>query len=175
MIEIKVQSDGITAALQSLLLKLHDLSPVMKEISGIMMRAVEDNFRDGGRPEWEKSKRVKKHGGQTLIKTTRLVTSIKPKSSSTQAIVSTNCVYAAIHQFGGTITTNPYRRTLAFTDEGRFRSKKASANRGKTGAVRVAFANYGSRTFTMPARPFLSMTEGDMADVMTTITKYLTI
>ena len=172
MITIKIQRDDLTATLQNLRRKLKDMSPVMRYISVLMKRAVEDNFAAQGRPRWKPSQRVLKKGGQTLQKSGRLAASIVGSHSRTQARVGTNVVYAAIHQFGGPVTTSAYTRTLAFHKKGGFMSR-AAASRKKTGAVRVAFASYAARTFNMPARPFLDMTETDMDGVMAAISKYL--
>ena len=64
--------------------------------------------------------------------------------------VGTNVNYAAIHEYGGVI--KPTTRILAFGKKGRFISRK-KAGRMKTGAVRIAVAQYKERK--MPARPFV--------------------
>jgi len=171
-ISIKIENDGISQALATLQAKLKNLSPVMRQIAGIMRGAVEDNFAAQGRPAWKPSGRALKHGGKTLQDTGRLAKSITSRNTATEAIVGTNVVYAAIHQFGGTITQPPHTQTLAFKNKGGFLSHKAAMKR-KT-AINVAFANYGARTFQMPARPFLSLTDMDMANVTAAIQQYLT-
>ena len=172
MMKFEIKQDTVSAFLAALREKLKDLSPAMQQVAGIMHSAVEDNFAAQGRPAWKPSKRVLKKGGRTLQDTGRLASSIRPSHTKTDAIVGTNVIYAAIHQFGGKVTKPASRRTLAFKSTGGFMSRKA-AGRRKTGATRVAFANYSDRTFTIPARPFLSLTDGDWADVKTKITEYL--
>lgn len=172
MIEIRVQSDTISGLLASLQSKLKDLSPVMRQIAGIMHGAVEDNFAAQGRPAWKPSARALKQGGKTLQDTGRLAKSITRSHDKTRAMVGTNVIYAAIHQFGGTIEHKARTMTLAFKNKGGFMSR-AAAGRQKT-AVRVAFAHYAARTTQMPARPFLSMTDADMGKVQNKIMEYLT-
>lgn len=174
MIKIEIKDDTFTPFLKQLRAKLGDLSPLMREIAGVMRGAVEDNFRDQGRPEWKASERAKKQGGKTLQDTGRLAASIGKgtRSNKTEAIVGTNVVYAAVHQFGGSVTIPAHTRTLAFKEKGGFMSRR-QAGRRKAGAIRVAFANYAARTFKMPERPFLSMTDADYTKVQAKIQEYL--
>lgn len=172
MIRITIKNDTLTATLKNLHNRLKDMSPVMRVIALLMKNAVEDNFEAQGRPRWKPSQRVLKKGGQTLQKSGRLATSIKESNTRKQARVGTNVKYAAIHQFGGPITQPAHTQTLAFKKTGGFMGRSA-ASRKRTGAVRVAFANYAARTINMPARPFLDLTEGDMDMITEKISKYL--
>ena len=109
-IEIKVDNEEIMKALKKLSEKTNNLRPVMKNIAGIMMDSVEENFAQQGRPKWKDlaevtKKQRKKEGkwpGMILQKSQGgLVDSISSDYGDDYAIVGTNKKYAAIHQFGG--------------------------------------------------------------------------
>jgi phage virion morphogenesis protein len=101
MIEIRIDDRGVHAMLRELQRRGVNLSPVMRQIAGIMLDAVEENFEQEGRPRWQRSKRAEKVGGKTLQKSGQLAASISQKYDARSARVGTNKVYAAIHQFGG--------------------------------------------------------------------------
>ncbi|MEW5821690.1 MAG: phage virion morphogenesis protein [Cyanobacteriota bacterium] len=109
-IEIKVDNAEILKALKRLSEKTQNLRPVMKNIAGIMMDSVEENFAQQGRPKWKDlaevtKKQRRKEGkwpGMILQKSQGgLVDSISSDYGDDYAIVGTNKKYAAIHQFGG--------------------------------------------------------------------------
>ena len=109
-IEIKVDNAEVLKALKRLSEKTQNLRPVMRNIAGIMMDSVEENFAQQGRPKWKDlaestKKQRKKEGkwpGMILQKSQGgLVDSISSEHGDDYAIVGTNKKYAAIHQFGG--------------------------------------------------------------------------
>src|SRR3989339_368312 len=109
-IEIKVDNQEILKALKRLSEKTKNLRPVMRNIAGIMMDSVEENFAQQGRPKWKDlaevtKKQRKKEGkwpGMILQKSQGgLADSISSDYGDDYAIVGTNKKYAAIHQFGG--------------------------------------------------------------------------
>jgi phage virion morphogenesis protein len=158
-IEIAVQNDEITGVLQRLQARLHDLTPVMRSISGIMLDAVEENFAQEGRPRWKPSISATKRGGKTLQKSGRLAASISRRWSANTAQVGTNVVYAAIHQFGG--KTKPHVIKA--------KNKQALFWPGARHPVK-AINHPGS---VIPARPFLSLTDEDLDDIRAKILEYL--
>lgn len=126
MIEIRFDETRLTEQFARLIAGVQNASPLMRIISGDMMDEVEDNFKQQGRPKWlglsrstlegrvlkrasKKGKtlkdgRVSKSvatGSKILIDSGQLVSSIHERNTNSSAIVSTNKVYAAIHQFGG--------------------------------------------------------------------------
>ena len=123
-IEIKIDNKELNQVLGKLFEKTTDLRPLMKNIAGIMADAVEENFKQEGRPEWAKLKdstiklRTQKGywSGKILQMRGELAASITSEYSENSAIVGTNKTYAAIHQFGGnagrnkkvTISARPY-------------------------------------------------------------------
>jgi len=131
--------------LQKLVSKTENLRPLMKNIAGIMMDSVEENFEKEGRPEkWQgiaKStiKQRTKKGywpGRILQVRGELAASITSKYDENSALVGTNKVYAAIHQFGG--------------DAGR--NKKVE----------------------IPVRPYLKLGETEKTEIIHEIQNYLT-
>ena len=130
MITIKIDSEQLQKELTALIQKAVDRRPLMKNIAGIMHNAVEENFAQEGRPKWvplgQKTiiARQKKGywPGQILQQTGKLAASISSYSDNDQAVVGTNVVYAAIHQFGGKAGRGgkvniPARPYLQLTDE----------------------------------------------------------
>jgi len=141
-IEIKIDNKEIQELLK-LAGKTENLRPLMKNIAGIMMDSVEENFEQEGRPKWEKlspvtiKSRTKKgyYPGKILQMRGELAASITSKYDDNSALVGTSKVYAAIHQFGG--------------DAGR--NKKVE----------------------IPARPFLSLSDEDINKIKDETLKYL--
>lgn len=153
MIEAQLSYRPLLDALNQAARQMTDTLPLMRQVAGIMMAAVEDNFAAQGRPRWQdlhpgtKAARAKegKWPGQILQRSGRLASSIVQQHSARQAVVGSNVVYAAIQHFGG--RTKPHlikpktKRALSF------------------GGIVVRQVNHpGSR---IPARPFLSLTEQD--------------
>lgn len=186
MIEISIQTDQLEATLRRILDAVANASPVMGQISHIMWDAVEENFRQEGRPHWlglapstlqarvgnelEKKRGIHKTGawslkvGQRVARSVkilqasgRLASSIIPSNDSTSATVGTNVIYAAIQNFGG--ETKPHvivprnARALRF------------------GGIFAKRVNHpGSK---IPARPFLTITDGDGVAIEEAMVNYL--
>jgi phage gpG-like protein len=125
-----------------------------------MMRSIELNFQEGGRPErWvdlqpgtkEARRKQGTWPGQILVRSAGgLAASFQGDWDNDQATAGTNKAYAAIQNFGG--TTRPhvikprFKRALAF------------------GGVVVRQVNHpGSR---IPARRFMNLTDQDMQDML---------
>lgn len=186
MIEISIQTDEMEAALRRILDAVANASPVMGEISHIMWDAVEENFRQEGRPHWlglapstlqarvggelGKKRGIQKSGawslkvGQRVARSVkilqasgRLASSITPSHDATSATVGTNVIYAAIQNFGG--QTSPHTIVP--------RNGKAL----RFGGVFAKRVNHpGSK---IPARPFLTITAGDGVAIEEAMANYL--
>lgn len=130
-IEIKVDNAEILKVLKRLSEKTQNLRPIMRNIAGIMMDSVEENFAQQGRPKWKDladvtKKQRKKEGkwpGMILQKSQGgLADSISSEYGDDYAVVGTNKKYAAIHQFGGPAGRGkkvniPARPYLALSDD----------------------------------------------------------
>ena len=71
---------------------------LMRRLSETMHKGVRDNFRAGDRPKWLG---LKYRNGKPLNDTGALRNSFSTFSDNDTALVGTNLVYAAIHNFGG--------------------------------------------------------------------------
>ncbi len=69
---------------------------LMRKLSETMRAAVNTNFRQGGRPKWLG---LKYRNGKPLVDGGRLRDSVVAYSDNDTALVGTNMVYAAIHNF----------------------------------------------------------------------------
>jgi phage gpG-like protein len=135
---------------------------VLKLIGERVIRSVNKNFREGGRPDkWKQSKRAQlKHRskkdkklreGKTLIDTGMLMRSIHYEVIGTNEVeVGTNIDYAKIHNEGGKITkTEPvksHKRTITSSKGTRDITVKAHSR---------------SISITIPERRFLLIQKDD--------------
>lgn len=125
-VSVTIDDSQLQAALQRLEYAGVDLSPAMRKIAGALEKITEDNLEAEGRPRWKPlaestkhgrlggSKAYKKNGElsaaaqrrkdagfRILQHTGQLASSVTTDYDSNQAVVGSNKVYAAIHQFGG--------------------------------------------------------------------------
>lgn len=160
MIEAKLEYQPLLKALRRAADEMGNARPLMRSVAGIMLRAVEDNFEQEGRPKWKdlhpgtKMARAKESTwpGKILQRSGGLASSIQQRFNEREAVVGTNKVYAAIQQFGG--KTKPHvikartKRALSF------------------GGIVVRSVNHPGSN--IPARPYLRLTPGDLRDIMLT-------
>jgi phage virion morphogenesis protein len=158
LIDIDIPFAPVVRALREIISQLGDRRELMASLAGIMHRAVEDNFAEGGRPHWQalhpgtiaSRRKAGTWPGQILVRSGQLAASVQDSFDNDQAVVGSNKVYAAIQQFGG--QTRPHVIKA--------RNKKALA----FGGVVVRQVKHpGSK---IPARPFLSLTEQDGQDLV---------
>lgn len=113
-ITLKSNSKAIFEAIGRIGARVKNLKPIMREIAYIMQRSVESNFDTEGKSggeKWQawgddyKKLREKMGYGNGKILTLRgdLRKSFVREATSKGAIVGTNKVYAAIHNFGGPV------------------------------------------------------------------------
>lgn len=96
--------------------------------------------------------------GKILQRTGQLKDSVISQADDTTATVSTNLIYAAIHQYGGWIHRSSLKTYLRKKREG----KEAS------------FDKLRMTSFYIPARPFMKLNEGDLNKIKNSIVKKLT-
>jgi phage virion morphogenesis protein len=146
-ITITVDDASTAAILGQLAALMDDMTPVMDEIGGHLVASTQMRFEDGSGPggiAWKPSLRVLLQGGQTLVDSGRLKASLTHDAGPKSVTVGTNAVYAAIHQFGGTI---------------RAKTAKGLRFKGADGGFRRL------PQVVMPARPFLGFDAEDRAAV----------
>lgn len=92
---------------------------LMRRLAGTMNTAVHKNFAQAGRPKWLG---LAYRSGKPLVDTGHLRNSINQLYDNDTALVGTNVVYAAIHNFGGMAGRNrkvniPARPFLTLSNE----------------------------------------------------------
>lgn len=104
MTRIEVVTDTITPALERLARANTDFTPLMREISGALLDAVEENFAREGRPAWVPLSPVtiaqRGNDGPILQRSGQLAASVTADHDATSAVVGTNKVYGPTLQFG---------------------------------------------------------------------------
>lgn len=150
---VQVKIEGDKSALLKELARLSSVnaSAALKNISEGLRTSTMERFRSERAPDgtkWTASKRAEQDGGKTLTRTTMLKQSVRSLSTSSVAAVGTNDIRAATHQFGeeGRVISARKKKNLAFKIGNRWISAKKV-------------------TITIPARPFLGISEEDVADI----------
>ncbi|KLU16276.1 phage virion morphogenesis protein [Xenorhabdus griffiniae] len=171
MFRIDIDLTEFQKAMQQLTDGLGDRTPMMRQIAATMADAVEENFKQQGRPAWlgwSPAYAKKRAGGKILQHTGRLAGSIQQFSDNDEALVGTNVIYARIHQEGGTINM-PARSQRAHyrrkNGQSRF-SSKAKADHSQWNTL-------PAYKIQMPARPFLTLTDSDAGQIQTILERYL--
>lgn len=141
---------------EKLLKRMEKLARLRKAEAGRAMAealrtAAVERFGTQKSPEgkrWKTSIRAKAEGGKTLTKTAYLKNSIRSEADEKGFAVGTNVIYAATHQLGDT------GRTI--------RPRKAKALRFQVNGKWVSAKQV---TVSIPARPFLGISEEDEAEL----------
>lgn len=152
-IKVNIDDSDVKNALNNLIKRVSDLSPVMRHASVRMLQDVEETFKTEGKnlgQKWEPLKpstvKIRTKNRYTPIKILSmrgdLGASLTSRSDAVGASVSTNSKYGAYHNFGfsGRVSVKSHSR----------RSKS-----GKTYSVR-AF----SRQMDVKARKFMALSDG---------------
>ena len=174
MINITVDDAEVKNLLQDLANNKAKLQGVMRVCGLIMKREVERNFDAQGRPEkWaplapstiQKRKKEGHWPGKILVEHGQLVSSITMQATQTQAIVGTNKVYAAIHQFGGVISHAMTQAVIHFRHYKRGKHKgKTLFSTPKKATMAMKVTKSGGKV-TIPARPFMVLTAQGIAEI----------
>lgn len=161
MASISIRVEGNVAKLLS---RMRDFSEVDKKglnetLAEGLRESTLERFKKGRGPSgkrWKTSIRAAERGGKTLIDTAQLRNSVKSASDASGFAVGTNVVYAATHQIGDPKRTIRARtaKGLRFRVNGRFVTKKQ---------VQVS----------IPARPFLGVSEDDMDEIQATVEDFV--
>lgn len=156
-----IRLDGDTRALLGRVRQYSELDKknLNAALGEAMRESTLERFKQSKDPtgrRWKTSIRAAQTGGKTLIKSTHLRTSIKTKSDASGFAVGSNAKHAATHQFGEPGRTIRARRkkALRFQVGGKWVSKKE---------VKVS----------IPARPFLGLSDEDMQEIKGTVEDYI--
>lgn len=147
---------GIKAVLGAYVSAGEDLTPLMEMCGALLETSTKDRLRDSnlapdGVP-WPVSMRAQLDGGKTLVESSRLANSIQYVAGPSQVEVGSNVIYAGIHQTGGEIRPKN-GAALSFALPG------------------VGWATVGK--VTIPARPYLGISDQDREDLTATTVEYL--
>ncbi|HFR1360801.1 TPA: phage virion morphogenesis protein [Shigella sonnei] len=174
MLTVDIDTRGVQRHLNHLLQGIKHRQPLMQALAGDMWNAVEENFKQQGRPTWagwSPAYAARRGPGQILQRKGRLAASIVPVADNQMARVGTNVKYAAIHQFGGTINM-PARSQRAY-----YRQRKDGTIGNRF--VHKSRSNYSewhtlpAYNIEIPARPFLQLTDEDISTLEETAQHYL--
>ena len=152
MSSVSVKVDGDVQRLMQRLGRIAgmDKAGINNAIAEGLRTSTIERFQAEKSPEgkkWKQSIRAREEGGKTLTKSTALRSSIRSDSSADGLAIGTNDIRAATHQFGDTrIIKAKRKKALRFRVNGRWVSKKE---------VKV----------TIPARPFLGVSEEDEKEI----------
>ena len=145
-------------ALADLSDKSRDLTPLMEMCGALLERSTKDRLFDTNTaPDgvaWPPSLRAQEDGGKTLVASARLANSIQYLAGNSQVEIGSNVIYAGIHQTGGEI---------------RPKTAKALGFRLPNGA----FVSVGK--VTIPARPYLGISEEDADDITDAVGVFLDV
>lgn len=104
-----------------------DLTPLMDDIGAHVEMSTKERFDTNIAPDgtpWKPSRRAENEGGKTLLDSGHFRDSITRDVTGDSATIGTNIIYAAIHQFGGTIKAKNAKKLafktpfgMAFLDE----------------------------------------------------------
>lgn len=143
-IEIKIDNKKVEKALLEIAQKTSNLRPLMKNIAGIMADSTEENFKEEGRPKWKDL--------SEKTKTERKKTGYYPGQ-----------ILQVSGQLALSVTTQ-YDDTSAVIG-----SNKIYAAIHQLGGL----AGKNKKT-TIPARPYLVVTDDNFEDILSQTQKYIT-
>lgn len=194
----EIDFDALNKAFNDLTNKLSDLTPILTIISHFVRQKIDENFASGGRWDgttdpnqigllsggslkWTPLKastltayansKVKRPNGEILHRSGVLHDSIEVMPQGKDTIrVSAGTPYSAIHQYGGVINHpggTPYWVGKDKTPKYMSKSKaKELIQKGKT----VKYTQ--PHTITVPPRPYLTLTQDDIDDILEIINNY---
>jgi phage gpG-like protein len=199
-IDVTVNVAGAQDYLDQIAGKIGNMSEVMGMIGEIILSSVDENFERGGRykeagsyegggskwvdlkPGTKKARARKgKWPGKILLVKGQLVGSLHPSPFEDRVEIGSNLVYAAIHNFGGTI-----HRTVKAGNV-RLQSRHGKLLKGKTGGAIFSGSEHQHTlhpirdhkigkpyTITIPARPFMVVQDEDLTEIIRAVQEFLT-
>ncbi len=191
-------SEQIQQIVNKITQKGSNLEPILVKIAALVNKAILKNFAEGGRWDgkgtdlfsggsykWKplaKStiKNYRKKGFDlepTLNRRGDLRRSISVVVSGRNSIlISANSEYAAIHNYGGTIEIqggeSEAKWKVKKNKAGNYTYKFAKKQDNAKNVISRKFKRK-SRQLIMPARPFLTLTENDIEEIIKKLTTYL--
>lgn len=145
-------------------------SDLMNRIGEMLQASSQDRFKTQTAPDgtaWQPlkaryAKRKKYNADKILTLRGYLRSGIRHQVTGDDAVeVGANLAYAAIHQLGGDIDMPARQSTVSFKTEA---GRKLFAKRGAKGAAERQ-VSIGKHTVTMPARPYLGISQADDQEI----------
>lgn len=143
-IEIKIDNKKVEKALLEIAQKTSNLRPLMKNIAGIMADSTEENFKEEGRPKWKDL--------SEKTKTARKKTGHYP---------------GQILQVSGQLALSV---TTQYDDS----SAVIGSNKVYAAIHQLGGQAGKNKKTTIPARPYLKLTDDDFDEIISIVEKYLT-
>ena len=184
LITVKIEDPKVLDKLAAIRARTENMRPAWKLVGQTILQSIKERFgRHGPAPDgtpWEAvtsryaawKSRKRKDPGNILIFSSDLLKSINARPESDGVTIGTNVVYAAIHQFGGTVQKKERQGTVYF---------RQNQRTGKVGRkfVKKGKSNYaedvtiGAHMVRIPPRPYLGVTEDDLRRVAVALGKYI--
>lgn len=164
MLSMATRCDAGQAAtfMHGLAAQTEGLGRVRKDIAEYMVASTKRTFRAGGRPlPWKPSRRALELQGKTLIKSGRMMRSIRGRVRGETILVGTNVAYAPAHQFGSNKVAQQQVRT--------------HVRRTKLGNFAVVRAHSRRMRQRLPRRRFLAVLREDKRYMNRRILEHLNI
>lgn len=183
---IQVRVRGLNDTMNLLKRELSDVSSFLPAVAEVVAGAIEENFQrsgryngtsdffGGGTQQWktlssttiEQRKRKGYVPVNILRQTGQLASSVTVTPAGASITISSNKAYAAIHQFGGTI-----KQSIRISDRMRkyFWARYFSTGEERFKWMALTKKQVINRTIRVPARPFITLTEGDIQEIQDTI------
>jgi phage virion morphogenesis protein len=146
---ISWREEAVVAALRDLAATLKHPKRVMADIGRSLRASTLERFRTERDPDdraWIPSRRRAEGSPRpTLTLSARLRSSISSRATDSEVRIGTNVIYAATHQFGGTIRPKTAKALVFALPSGQWVQAKA---------------------VTIPARPFLGVSADDRQEIV---------
>lgn len=156
-LETSITDHGVGQAFTSLIGLMGNTTPIMSAIGTGLVSSTHRRFVTQSSPDGEKwlglndEYKKMKRNARILTESGRLRDSISSSPGNDYVRVGTNVIYAAIHQFGGTIVP-----------------KNASHL-----VFRLATGVVLAKSVTLPARPYLGISDDDEEMIADTVFRFL--
>ena len=172
-LEIRIKDD-VSTLLGKMSARMNDLTPAMELIGEVVVASIQQNFKEGGRPEkWKALSPVtikqrqaeNKWPGAILVRTGHL-RQVYSRAEKDKVSVGTNLIYAKTHQFGA--RKGSFGSVTARVKE-HFRRMKD----GKEIRVKAHDRTQSLPWGDIPARPFLMVQDEDWVEMKAVLEEYL--
>lgn len=161
MASISIRVEGEASKLLSRMKALSNLDKksLNEALAEGLRESTLERFKQSRAPSgkrWKTSIRAAESGGKTLIDTAQLRNSIKSAADESGLAVGTNVVHAATHQIGVS------NRTI-----------RAKTAKGLRFRVNGHFVTKQQVQVSIPARPFLGVSDDDMDEIKATVEDFV--